>query len=947
MSIATLEFNFGSDSGKISKGGSINMTGGFGGYEIVPVGTTVDFEQRFHDVWSGTAYSGSYYSIQDAASYNQSLVNDVNALTAQYMIEDELIPTLASLPLDNFASIKQEFGGYVSNGTAATKYGLKMTTTGSGRTMVSGFEMGSLTSNVTNESYFNVFSNNFMIYGPMGTAEEGLTHTDGAGTDKPVFSVRTVPAGEADAGNTYINFDGKTVFENTVDSNGVTIIDGGFIRTDLLNVNSIQTQSLTVGDRVALTYFPSKQEMLDSPYQPAYVNGDRYLDEEVTPSTVYVYTDGNWISESPQGIISGMVFKRSATQPAAPIGGTYSDPNSVTNGAGDAHPEIAWSDGIPVDDNSGNPVWTATRWFTSDGTSPQDAVWNTPVKMVDTANIEYVYNSSLTQPPLPPENSTGTGVNPSTGVDDGWVDNGDSTSVWMAVSKSKVNGNWTAWGLAKIKGEDGVAVAGDRGAGFYIVSGSAVVNNGTYPAADAATPGANVEGDVVSFTEGGTAAVRWNGSSWDAQAQLINGNLLVTGTIRGEDLIANGTISGQNIIGSSGVFNNSAASYGSVALVADSRNISDGAGLWVYGNSNNTHIANFKSGNTADVFTINGAQIISHIYHRFYGGIDVTGQVHADTLVGYLDSSYLTGTISTTRMPSGVMYTNTAVALAQLPDVSSKVIGSVACGGINSSGTVKSGNGSVTNGALQSDGNIITYGPNALSGIKVNGQVFGEYGTFAGNVTSNGTVLTFTGGHYTVTDRVGHTIGDIMRVYNTHALRVSQTYSYVELTTIAKDKTVLGVLADDSESLYDMAITSSDFGELSSEYFEPYIDSAGNQVESETAMRVLKADSEDLILGLINSGHKLLIVNALGEGMMNMCSIGGDIENGDYICSSIVPGKGMKQDDDLLHNYTVAKSLEDVVWADKVDGENGCYMTTGSDGIAYKTLMVACTYHAG
>lgn len=52
--------------------------------------------------------------------------------------------------------------------------------------------------------------------------------------------------------------------------------------------------------------------------------------------------------------------------------------------------------------------------------------------------------------------------------------------------------------------------------------------------------------------------------------------------------------------------------------------------------------------------------------------------------------------------------------------------------------------------------------------------------------------------------------------------------------------------------------------------------------------------------------------NALGEGQMNVCGEGGDIMAGDFIVTSSIPGKGMRQADDLLHNYTAAKARESV-----------------------------------
>lgn len=72
-------------------------------------------------------------------------------------------------------------------------------------------------------------------------------------------------------------------------------------------------------------------------------------------------------------------------------------------------------------------------------------------------------------------------------------------------------------------------------------------------------------------------------------------------------------------------------------------------------------------------------------------------------------------------------------------------------------------------------------------------------------------------------------------------------------------------------------------------------------------------------------------IAALGDGIILVCDEGGDLEVGDYITTSNTVGHGMKQDDDLLHNYTVAKSLRDVIWADED--------TT--------TLLIPCTYHAG
>ncbi|HFD81041.1 MAG TPA: hypothetical protein ENK05_11735 [Gammaproteobacteria bacterium] len=64
----------------------------------------------------------------------------------------------------------------------------------------------------------------------------------------------------------------------------------------------------------------------------------------------------------------------------------------------------------------------------------------------------------------------------------------------------------------------------------------------------------------------------------------------------------------------------------------------------------------------------------------------------------------------------------------------------------------------------------------------------------------------------------------------------------------------------------------------------------------------------------IAAEYDLISFNALGEGHINVCGEGGDIEAGDYICTSSMPGKGMRQDDDLYHNYTVARARAPVTF---------------------------------
>jgi hypothetical protein len=58
-------------------------------------------------------------------------------------------------------------------------------------------------------------------------------------------------------------------------------------------------------------------------------------------------------------------------------------------------------------------------------------------------------------------------------------------------------------------------------------------------------------------------------------------------------------------------------------------------------------------------------------------------------------------------------------------------------------------------------------------------------------------------------------------------------------------------------------------------------------------------------------GDDRAVVNSLGEGAMWVANTNGNLVSGDYITTSNVAGYGQRQDDDLLHNYTVAKITMD------------------------------------
>jgi hypothetical protein len=61
--------------------------------------------------------------------------------------------------------------------------------------------------------------------------------------------------------------------------------------------------------------------------------------------------------------------------------------------------------------------------------------------------------------------------------------------------------------------------------------------------------------------------------------------------------------------------------------------------------------------------------------------------------------------------------------------------------------------------------------------------------------------------------------------------------------------------------------------------------------------------------------YSMIAVNSIGEGKINVCGQAGNISVGDLIVASDTQGKGMKQSDDIIRSYTVAKSRENVTFA--------------------------------
>lgn len=168
----------------------------------------------------------------------------------------------------------------------------------------------------------------------------------------------------------------------------------------------------------------------------------------------------------------------------------------------------------------------------------------------------------------------------------------------------------------------------------------------------------------------------------------------------------------------------------------------------------------------------------------------------------------------------------------------------------------------------------------STTALAIAGTTYSGYaGSGDGQMNIADGYLPFTGIHISLLSRdILFDIGDI--VYSKKVLckhDISNTLLEIDVTTTANKKSVFGVINKVTE-------------------YENYLD-----FDMKTWYNY-----QEQFIG-IN-------VNSVGEGCINVCGLNGNIEAGDLITSSTLRGKGMKQSDDIVRNYTVAKSTEDVTF---------------------------------
>jgi hypothetical protein len=171
--------------------------------------------------------------------------------------------------------------------------------------------------------------------------------------------------------------------------------------------------------------------------------------------------------------------------------------------------------------------------------------------------------------------------------------------------------------------------------------------------------------------------------------------------------------------------------------------------------------------------------------------------------------------------------------------------------------------------------------------------------------TNVGTAGPFTASHDGLIEKqIEPELGDILIDVEVKAApSINDAITSVAISSQANQVGVIGVFAGDLGASFVPASLGED---------SPFV--WNNQVPS-GGQWVLKAEHEHLF-----DTYKTIKINSIGEGKINVCGQAGNISVGDLIVASDTQGKGMKQSDDIIRSYTVAKSRENVTFtsADEV-----------------------------
>lgn len=466
-------------------------------------------------------------------------------------------------------------------------------------------------------------------------------------------------------------------------------------------------------------------------------------------------------------------------------------------------------------------------------------------------------------------------------------------------------------------------------------------------------------GDTVTLqsSDGTKAETRyWGGSGWVAPGVIIDGNLLVKGSISSDKIntysltsdwafINNLTVHAANIMGT-------IQAHQMVAQEVRADMIVEGT---------NTRHSGYKFGFGAgvDVFGLRGAGYFRSEVYNTYGlcvshsagnaaivghatltgvgallsvGENINGPDFAVTLCKNSLAGFFQYRINGGPSASQDSHINGAQSSAALGRVSSAgdfqrgSVTTALCGsdpaygvdsnaGVRGAGLTATSNG-VTSAASGVTAELCRYNRGTTQGLWTSGGAYIEQYVIIGmGLRVNGTVsavnyINFTGVHMAVVadaEAPAFEIGDLCADVEVVMRKgVSDAVTRVTRSSLAGQRGVSGIYSAPSEGAIPHAFAQPD----------PNPNSSGEFLTPEAAHLLLT--------------HTLIAINAVGEGQVNVCGRGGNLAIGDLLEASSMPGKAQRQADDIVRSSTVGKVREQVAFTDPDE-----------------VRMVACIYMCG
>ena len=200
----------------------------------------------------------------------------------------------------------------------------------------------------------------------------------------------------------------------------------------------------------------------------------------------------------------------------------------------------------------------------------------------------------------------------------------------------------------------------------------------------------------------------------------------------------------------------------------------------------------------------------------------------------------------------------------------------------------------------------LTYLANGTYAVQTTGDVYVD-----GDITATGTISPFTGMHDgLMADTDTPSVGDILVDSSVAAKKDISNTLFVMASSSSTNQSAIGIYAGDRGADY-IPVAIADHAEVTT-------------IHESGAPTLNSAHISEL------TDRKVVVVNSLGEGQINVCGEGGDIAAGDLIVTSSTAGKGMKQSDDIVRGYTVAKARESITFANASDtGQIACIYLCG------------------